>query len=641
MSTAVFLRATLGFEKEVMEQAHARLVEAEEAASEHQRRAIRDPSTAHQSAIYAPGAEYALCYAESQLMSAVVAVLNESLTESLKGFYRLRKAFTTLYEISESEKRYLEKHGKPASQSTLASAADSTPASSSGVTTPANRSSDADDADDDEFDFVDAPESVSDPATPGVYQGHLESDIAQLSLENGVAERLKQPEAAAATTNSQEAATGADADLDFRTLTSDPVDLFIHSGTALCFGLLQLLLSMVPPAFAKILSIFSFRGDRQAGLRMLWSATKFKKNINGAMAGLIILGFYNGAVAFCDILMRDAVPSDKLKSLLTEMRALYPQSKLWLLEEARMLAADKKLAAAAELTKTRSDSGLKQVNALRLFERSLNCMYLKRYQECADGFVECVGMNSWSHALYYYIAGACYVELYRLHRDADPGQASRYAKQADELLHTVPQHAGKKGFMGRQLPFDVFVLRKLRKWDHRAKSLGDGQPFVEAVGVSPVEEMCYFWSGFKKMDLSQLRESLQRLEWSERQAGWCDEPADEKTIHAFLKAAVFRLSNDVARAKHILTDEVLNHDLSQLKACQDPDTWTLPVAHYEMAVCFWMEAGGEDGDGTLLQRCSDELAKVERWESFDLEARVGLKVTTARETLRRCGITGS
>ena len=32
------------------------------------------------------------------------------------------------------------------------------------------------------------------------------------------------------------------------------------------------------------------------------------------------------------------------------------------------------------------------------------------------------------------------------------------------------------------------------------------------------------------------------------------------------------------------------------------------------------------------------MTKVERWESYDLEARVGLKMTTARETLRRHGV---
>ena len=43
---------------------------------------------------------------------------------------------------------------------------------------------------------------------------------------------------------------------------------------------------MIPPAFSRLLSLFSFRGDREAGLRMLWSATAYKSNINGGTQSL-------------------------------------------------------------------------------------------------------------------------------------------------------------------------------------------------------------------------------------------------------------------------------------------------------------------------------------------------------------------
>ncbi|TKA61815.1 hypothetical protein B0A55_11961 [Friedmanniomyces simplex] len=647
LSTALFLRAVLGFEKEVMEKAHACLMDAEEVASEHQRRAIRDPSKAHQSKIYNPGAEYALCHAESQLMSAVVAVLNESLTESLKGFYKLRKAFTTLHDISEQERRYLERTGKGAasSQASVVTSSSSvggqeTPAQSSGVLTPADSSEE-----EDEDDFVDAQESSPAPDTsPPVYQGDLDGrSMEKLSLEDTVTNKLNSsmaPNGAASDSNA--AVAKADQDIDFRTITSDPIDLFIHSGTALCFGLLQVLLSMIPPAFAKLLSLFSFRGDREAGLRMLWSASKFKHNINGAMAGLITLGFYNGAVAFCDILGKGAVPETRLHDLLREMRDLYPGSKLWLLEEARMLGADKQVEKAIEIVGQGQDSGLKQVNALRVFERSLNCMYAHRYEECAQGFIECVGMNSWSHGMYYYLAGACYVELYRLHNESDAKLAEGYAAMAEEYLHIVPQHVGKKGFMGRQLPFDTFVGRKIKKWDHRAEKWHC--KFVDAVGVSPVAEMSYFWSGFRRMNASQLQTSLERLAWSEdvgRNPHWEQEAADEKATLALLRATCFRFRGEIPQAKGTIAEGVLSHDLAEIKACDLPDTWPLPVAHYELAVCYWDQAGRESGDRATLQKCSDELLKVEKWESFELEARVGLKITTGRETLRKCGVVSS
>jgi len=585
-------------------------------------------------------------------MSAVVGVLNESLTESLRGFYKLRKAFSTLHEISEAERKYLEARGKgwTASQSSVASAAtvsenqmsagSQTPAEGSGVLTP-----DLSAEEDDDMDFVDAEEAAPDSKTSGSYQGHLEAvDFEKLNLdEKTMASKLKNSKPPAyETANASVPSTGAAAEadqFDLTSVTTDPVDLFIHTGTALCFGLLQLLLSMVPPAFNKLLLLFSFRGDRETGFRMLWSATKFKTNVNGAFAGLITLGFHNAAIAFCDILTKDAMPEARLKALLREMRQLYPKSRLWLLEEARMLAHDHELEKAVEVIKQGPKSPLKQVEALRMFEKALSCMYLHRYEECATSFIACVGMNNWSHALYYYISGICYVELYRTYKGSDPTKAEEYAVKAEKYLHEATTHTGKKKFMARQLPFDVYVNRKVAKWDSRATSRVCR--FVDAVGVSPVEEMSYFWSGFKRMNASQLRDSLDRLAWFEDPNSnpyLKQEPDDEKAVFGLLKATCLRFLGNIPEAKSTLTSGVFSHDLPQLKACDHPDTWPLPVGHYEMAVCLWEEAGGQDGDRAGLEKCSAELSKVEHWESFELEARVGMKVATARQTLQKCGI---
>lgn len=634
-----------------MEQATKRLTEAEESALDHQKRAIRDPSTAHQSDIYPVGSEYALCHAETQLMSAVVAVLNESLTESLRGFYKLRKAFGTLYEISEAERRYLEKKGKTGSAGSsttsvaTGSAASGTtlaPSEGSGVLTPKTA-----EEEDDDLDFVDADEGHSDVPTPIEYQGHLDPlDLSKMDMSDTKTAALTGDPATATQLGddkapSQAALAAADNDVDFRTVTTDPVDLFIHSGTALCYGLLQLMLSMIPPTFAKLLSLFSFRGDRKNGLRLLWSATKFKHNINGGMASLITLGFHNGAIALCDVLASDALPRERLRQLLSEMRELYPQSKLWILEEARMLSGDHKLSQAVEITKAGTPSPLKQVEALRTFERSLNLMYLHRYEECANSFLKCIELNNWSHGLYYYIAGSCYVELYRLAQASDvaaeKAKAETYAKKAEEFMNIVPQHLGKKKFMARQLPFDTFVGRKLAKWHARADERKCS--FVDAIGVSPINEMCYFWSGYTRMAAPELEDSLARLAWSRKQPTWSSEPADEKAICSLLTGTCQRFLGNISAAKRTLEEGALQTDMAALRLCPHPDTWPAPVAHYEMAVCLWDEAGGEKGDRAGLKACSDELTKVERAEGYDLDARVGLKVTTARETLRRFGIT--
>jgi hypothetical protein len=598
----------------MIEKTSKMLAEAEEAASEHHRRALRDPTTAHQSKIYPVGSEYALCHAETQLMSAVMGVLNESLTESLRGFYKLRKAFTTLNAIMEAEKAYLAKHYPDMDGSTSNGTSSQ---NSSGIMTPVESEGE----DNEDLDFKDADETLSDQPTPVEYQGHLDlPDLKKLHISDD------------SKSTSPDLSTD---DIDFRKVTTDPIDLFTHSGVALCFGLLQLLISMVPPAFSKLLSILSFRGDRETSLRLLWRSTKFNANINGGLGGLIVLGFHGAAVAVCDIHTREAFPRAKLAALLHEMRTLYPKSVLWILEEARLASADRNLENAVQILQRDSKSSpLKQVEALRVFEKSLALMYLHDYEACAESFLHTLTLNNWSHGLYYYIAACCHIELYRIHVSSDPKKAYGHKNKAKDLFKLVMANTGKKRFMARQLPLDVFVVRKITKWTQRAKERDCD--VVDAAGVSPLVEMTCFWSGFARMNKVQLEKCLARLAWSDSTLE--REPIDERAIHALLKATCLRNLHSLSEAKAILTDSVMCYDLPSLKACDHADSWPLPVAHYEMAVCWWQEAGGQDGSRGELEKCSESLRQVERWEAFELDARVGLKVTTARETLGRCGV---
>jgi hypothetical protein len=274
---------------------------------------------------------------------------------------------------------------------------------------------------------------------------------------------------------------------------------------------------------------------------------------------------------------------------------------------------------------------------------------------------QCVELNSWSPSLYYYIAGSAYVVLYRKTRATDKTLAAEYAKKATEHILKAPTVAGKKRLMARQLPFDVFVTRKVAKWEARAKEWK--VDLADAVGVDPIEEMIYFWNGHDRMTTEELEESLRNLAWSESDASETrdKEGVDDRAGLFVLRAAILRALRRHAEAKEILQKEVLPLDRALFKG-HLRDDWVLPVAHFEMATNLWMErpsyrathsrddfalkttisrvSNGSELEAETVERqkvrdCAEHVEAVAKWESFELDTRIGLKVTAAREAVRK------
>jgi hypothetical protein len=610
-------------------------------------------------------------------MSAIVGVLNESLTEAVKSFYKLRKAYLTLQGVMDAEKKFLETRSTT-SLSSAGSQVSSRPASraSGKSATPSLRKApipgnaaigsgninatrglntkekavnvqknNAEQEDDDDFDFVDADEEHEGVETPMEYMGHLNVPAGNgksIELDNSNKDVHVKSSSAPNLPPKETMPDTSVPDVvdDFNDLTltdtvkagegislygDHPVDVFIISGANFCFGILLLIISLVPPAFATLLKIVGFKGDRERGIQMLWQATKFH-NIHGAMGGLVIFGYYNGMTGFCDIIPRTgegSYPKERCRLLLADMRKRYPNSHLWLLEEARAFATEKQLEKAVDFMNKTAESPLKQLEALGWFERSLNTMYMHDYAGTSKSFLKCVTLNNWSHGLYYYCCGAAHVQLYRQVKDTDAKAAAAYKAKAVELFEQVAPNTGKKRFMARQLPFDVFVNRKIAKWHDRAKEWNCD--LIDAIGVSPIEEMIYFWNGYKRMRDEHLQVSLANLAWSESPANphWDKEGLDEKAVLALLRAATLRSMGDTVKAKELLQTEIIKVDRTLFKG-GNKDAWTAPIARYEMAACVWREAdinGRPEEHPDMLEECKKWLVEVSGWESYDLEAR--------------------
>lgn len=135
-------------------------------------------------------------------------------------------------------------------------------------------------------------------------------------------------------------------------------------------------------------------------------------------------------------------------------------------------------------------------------------------------------------------------------------------------MEAVPTFMGRKRFLAQPLRLEVLADRKIKKWHARANERN--VRLVDGVGVSPIEEMMYFWNGYNRMSHDDFTRSLISLEW--RNEDLEGDAIDERAIYHLLTGVVLRNMGDLGGARERL-GKVLSIDKSLLKGGLKDD-WT-------------------------------------------------------------------
>lgn len=484
------------------------------------------------------------------------------------------------------------------------------------------------------------------------------------------------------------------------------IDEYIHSGVQLCFGILQVVLSLIPPAIGKVLSIVGFKGDREVGLRLLWRTAITCRNIHGELALLFILVFYDGPVQFVDngfrlpdqgndkkILSLDNKatvseaeldiilerPELYTSQLLRRARRMFPHNALWILQEGRMLAAEGDLVLATKTMQDFTDDPaneiqMQQAEALLIFDRATIYIYQHEYDNAARDLIYLIDINSWSKAVYLFMAASCYLEKYRMIKmditsvDNKESEMAKYSslfdKYLDLALSYVPGHGhnavGKKGGIGgsnKQMPFDKFLLRKSRHIDARKKKYPN-MPTADIVGTSLIHELIYFWNGYNRMSNHDLEIALKLLGYSgapngdysantnEKSYALIEETEDEAMIRYFLQGVTLRQLGNINDGlglldNHVISKYVISEPLHQFrfhKMTYSP--YIYPTALYEKTMFVWLLRTKNAAKLDVHQAVQESKSWLKRAEivgegDYELSNRTGMRIKAAADRLEQ------
>ncbi|KAG9313319.1 hypothetical protein JVU11DRAFT_5623 [Chiua virens] len=525
LGVCAFLKAALGMEPELMDDA-TQCLEASQAGSKKFMKLAKSYKPSHR---FTPGIEWEVLHTDAVLLLG----LTHALSESYKGYLQC------LYEFNSAHSKFTKLF------KTL------------------------------------YPNGLDEYATPGQTpmssrQGsiyNVKASVAQISVQSRPSGFLARWGFTSPTSPPPMPGTKTNP-------SNDEIEELILSGAAFGYGLFNLVLSLLPARARVVVGFLGYQHDRQLALRAL-AVSAARSDVHAAFSGLVLMTYYGVILLMAGYQADEEHIVRQYKGIVNKVSARYPRGTLWILNKAKIQRMTKNAEGAIETLKEglapdRPET-FPQADALLAFELAWTLLGFRRYEECAEVFLELMQMNTWSHATYLFIAAGCYVSIGRL-------------DEAQSLLEKIPDSINTRR---RMMPTEGFIKKKLEFYKRKQIRLGgDPERYVEAIRISPAEEFAIFWNTHAHVDEATALAHIEELSALTPPVGMegkytqsssedtvldLDTP-DELAIRSLILGIVHRTRGDYATARTLLND-ALKHG-----ADVDISTWVTATAYFELAV---------------------------------------------------------
>nr|XP_054756969.1 tetratricopeptide repeat protein 39C-like [Lytechinus pictus] len=365
----------------------------------------------------------------------------------------------------------------------------------------------------------------------------------------------------------------------------------LKGGVSFGYGVLQLVISMMPPNLLTVVNLLGFHGNKEFGLKCLDTASH-STDMKAPLAMLTLLWYHTVVRPFFGIDSKNKASCiQAAQKILGERKAAYPNSALVMFYEGRVQKLEGNLDGALKTYEAALEacSEQREIQLICLYELGWCNLMRLNWEESLLAFARLKEESRWAQSYYAYLTAICQGAL---------GQV----ETAQELFREVPGLTKKKN---NQL--ESFVLRKSNKFKKKLPT--QAQAKLMAI------EVLYLWKAMPDCNEEALRLMLKECDVAESDKS-------HRTLISLLKGAIHRCLGNVEIAMQCFED------------CMSRSSSKEPEAHAAPYACFELGAMLAGGQATASKGKSLILKAKDGYKDYDFEQRLSVRIHAALQQLK-------